>query len=212
MASKNIGKEINGFFVLDSFCKKTEKGYMTFYNVKCSKCGNITEKYCGNVNKGVAACEKCSEKYERHGHSKTKLYHVYNSMLARCYYSKNTRYKNYGGRGVTVCEEWKNSFTAFYEWAIANGYKDGLSIDRIDVNGNYEPSNCRWANACEQMNNTTRNHYLEWNGKTQSMALWAKETGIPYAILNQRISKLHWSAERALTTPARKLKRKGVGA
>ena len=203
MASKNIGKEINGFLVLDSYSNRTGKNHAVIYKVKCLKCGDITDKCGGNVLKGTAAC-RCSAKHIYHGQSKTRLYNIYNSMLARCYNAKNIRYENYGGKGVTVCEEWLGSFEAFYEWAMANGYKDDLSIDRKETSGNYEPSNCRWADVYEQMNNTTRNHYLEWNGKTQSMAQWAQETGIPYSTINQRINKLHWSVERTLTTPARK--------
>ena len=202
MASKNIGKEINGFLVVDSWLKNTAKSRMIMYKVKCLKCGEVTDKCGSNVLKGVAAC-KCSSKHEYHSQSKTRLYHIYNSMLSRCYSKSNIRYENYGGKGITVCEEWRNSFSAFYEWAIANGYTDELSIDRKDVNGNYEPSNCRWATAFEQMNNTTRNHYIEYNGKRQTVAQWAKETGIPYATLNQRINRLKWSAERALTKTKR---------
>lgn len=204
MASRNIGKEINGFLVLDSSSKRTEKSHAVMYKVKCLNCGDITEKCGSNVLKGTAACKKCSGKHEYHNQSNTRLYHIYNSMIARCYSAKNIRYANYGGKGVTVCKEWLDSFTAFYEWAMANGYSDNLTIDRKDTNGNYEPSNCRWATATEQMNNTTRNHYLEHDGKRLTIAQWAKETGISYAAINQRINKLHWSVERALTTPTQK--------
>lgn len=209
MASSNIGKEINGFLILDSSTKTTNKSRMIIYKTKCLNCGEIEEKCGSNVLKGTAACRKCSKKHEYHKQSKTRLYHIYNSMISRCYKENNNRYASYGGKGIKVCNEWLDSFTAFYKWAISNGYSDNLSIDRIDVNGNYEPSNCRWATYAEQMNNTTKNHYLEYDGRKQTIAQWAKETYISYSTINQRINKLKWSVERALITPSR-LEKRGV--
>lgn len=99
---------------------------------------------------------------KKHGLSDTRIYRIYATMKDRCYNCNRDKYSIYGGRGITVCNEWLNSFEAFYEWAINNGYQEDLSIDRKDVNGNYEPDNCRWANASTQgfnrnlqSNNTT---------------------------------------------------------
>ena len=119
-------------------------------------------------------------------------------MRQRCYNPKNKRYKEYGARGVTVCEEWLNNFEAFYEWAIANGYRDNLTIDREDANKNYEPSNCRWITAKEQANNKRNNNYITYNGETHTIAEWAEIYNIKYSTLYQRINRYGWSVDRAL--------------
>lgn len=136
-----------------------------------------------------------------HGMRYTRLYKIWRSMKNRCSCSSWEDYKNYGGRGITVCDEWKESFESFRDWAFANGYSDGLSIDRIDVNGNYEPSNCRWATVKQQANNTRSNLYLEFNGEVKTAKEWADELGLNYNTLYSRITTKGWSVEKALTTP-----------
>lgn len=112
-----------------------------------------------------------------HGGSKTRLFHVWASMRDRCNNPNSQRYSSYGARGIRVCKEW-DDFSSFREWAIRNGYAIGLTIERIDVNGNYAPENCRWATYHEQSRNCRRNRFITYNGKTQCVQDWAKEIGL----------------------------------
>ena len=114
-----------------------------------------------------------------HGEShSTKLYRVWCGMKERCSNPHNKSYKNYGGKNITVCEEWEKSYEAFREWAYANGYKQGLTIDRINTEKGYCPDNCRWVDTATQNRNYSRNHNITYNGKTQCLADWADELGI----------------------------------
>jgi hypothetical protein len=120
------------------------------------------------------------------------------AMKKRCENPNNSSYKRYGDRGIRVCKEW-HKFEVFYSWAMANGYVDNLSIDRKNTNGNYEPSNCRWATYKIQANNKSNNHILAYNGKQQTITLWCDELGIPRQRTVERIRR-GWNTERALTT------------
>lgn len=132
----------------------------------------------------------------------TPLYKKYKRMLARCNYKKS-RY--YGSRGITVCQDWVASFEVFEEWANNNGYTDELTIDRIDNNGNYEPSNCRWATILEQANNRRNNVFLDFNGDRHTEADWARIVGIPILSIRKRL-RSGWSIARTLTEPVNKKK------
>lgn len=120
-------------------------------------------------------------------------------MRARCMTPSNKDFKNYGGRGISICEDWEN-FAKFAEWAISTGYRRGLTIERIDANGNYEPRNCTWIANEKQALNRRNNHEFAYMGKTQGIRAWADEYGIPYYRLRSRLIAYGWSIERALTT------------
>lgn len=137
-------------------------------------------------------------------YSRRRLGKILSGMKQRCYNPNNAKYPIYGGRGIKVCEEWKDNFLSFYEWAVLNGYRNDLSIDRIDSNGNYEPSNCRWATQKEQQNNRRTNHLLMYNGETKTVEGWAETTGIAPATIRKRI-EYGWSVEDALTMPVKEV-------
>lgn len=139
-----------------------------------------------------------------HGYAhKEALYETWKNMKRRCYDSTNKRAKFYSEKGVIVCEEWRNDYSAFRSWALANGYKEGLTIDRIDNDGNYCPENCRWATAKMQANNQSRNRMLTYNGETLTMSEWADKLNITYGTINHRVQR-GWSMERIVNTPQRR--------
>jgi hypothetical protein len=166
-------------------------------------CGNKTI-VCGcNLRAGTTQSCGClhtelsQKRFTTHGLSKTRLYNIWSKMLERCYNKKNSSFYLYGARGIEICEEWKNDFKTFYDWAMLNGYSDELSIDRINVNGNYEPSNCRWASDKEQANNRRTNCLVTHNGKTQTLTQWCEEIGINVRSVYKRL-ELGWDIEKAL--------------
>ena len=122
-----------------------------------------------------------------HGMYGTRLNHIWANMRTRCNCKTNRDYPDYGGRGIKVCEEW-GEFINFHEWAMKNGYEDNLSLDRIDVNGNYEPSNCRWITMAEQQSNRRNNVFVEYKGEKHTLTEWSRITGISRSGLSYRLS------------------------
>ena len=211
-----IGKKFGKLTIIEFSHKKQKyasngkkNGNDFYYKCKCD-CGNETISRIADLKKGKASSCGCyrvertkitNKKYESNEFWDTKLYKTYSKIKDRCFNKNCKHYDNYGGRGITMCEEWRNNYQLFYNWAIANGYKEGLSIDRINNNGNYEPSNCRFATSTVQNNNKRSNFYITYNGKTQTAKQWADELGIKYTTLKSRLVILKWSVEKALTTP-----------
>lgn len=124
-----------------------------------------------------------------HGLSKTRIYRIWADMKERCFNPRKRCYKFYGGRGITVCSEWQENFMDFYNWAMLNGYQDNLTIDRVNVNGNYEPSNCRWATAREQANNKQLTKRVTILGETKTFYEFEKQYGIPAQLMHSRYKK-----------------------
>ena len=180
------------------------------WEIKCG-CG---ETFIAQPSSTNGRCRNCGYKYNSvarsvHGEApgkgkhSTRLYNIWACMRDRCNNSNERAYQYYGGRGISVCDEWKD-YLLFKKWALDNGYNDSLTIDRIDVNEGYSPQNCRWATMLEQSNNRRSNHYLTFNGKTASIADWARKTGISASAIRQRINIYGWSVEQALTIPSKK--------
>ena len=149
-------------------------------------------KSCGCYNRS---------KNQTHGGSNDRLYRIWIGMRGRCNNHKDKNYPRYGGRGIVVCAEWNFDYSAFQSWAKANGYQDNLTIDRIDNNGDYCPSNCRWVSMSVQVNNRTNNRLLTFDGRTQTVAQWSRELGIPETTVRNR-KRRGWSDEQALLTPS----------
>lgn len=135
----------------------------------------------------------------KHGGKHTKLYEVWCSMRHRCNNPTDYAYKYYGARGIKVCKEWEKDYSAFREWALKNGYSEGLTIDRINVYKDYCPQNCRWATAKQQSDNKTTTKRIEYNGITKTLKEWSIYLGIEIRTLYCRIYRLGWNVERAFT-------------
>lgn len=169
------------------------------------ECGRYTSVLTDALLRGrTSSCgclkkEMLSNKQSTHRQTNTKLYSIWCAMKSRCNNPNTVAYADYGGRGIKVCTEWANSFETFMKWSFENGYRETLSIDRIDNNGNYDPYNCRWVDCAAQANNRRSNRKFTYNGETHNINEWAKLYDIPYKKLHQRLSS-GWDIARALTT------------
>lgn len=189
-----------------------DKNNQVIWLCQC-ECGNTIKTISNRLKMGKTKSCGCLAKeiksitHKTHGLSHTRLNRIYRKMKGRCLCKTNPAYPRYGGRGIKICVEWLDNFMNFYNWAINNGYADNLSIDRINVNGNYEPSNCRWATDKIQTRNLRTNHLVTYKGETRCIAEWAEILKIKYSTILQRINKLKWSAEKAFETPIMEVKK-----
>ena len=199
-----IGKKFGRLTVVEF---SHSKGYEKYYTCRCD-CGKTKTVLKGNLIHGKTKSCGCYQKEmaikaNLLPENRRKLHDIFRHMKSRCYDPKNNRYDRYGGRGIKICDEWLNDVESFCVWALSNGYKDGLTIDRIDVNSDYCPQNCRWVTQQEQSLNTTRNVYISYKGKTKTLKEWANELGIKNTTLHNRIKYYGWSIEKAFETPTR---------
>ena len=200
-------KKFNKLTVIDFAYNKNGR---TYWKCRCD-CGNITIVEAYKLKIGHTKACGCLGEYNRkylykhsikHQMMNTRLYRIWQNMKRRCYTPSIDSYKYYGARGIKVCEEWldkQNGFINFYNWAMANGYKDNLTIDRIDVNGNYGPNNCRWATVKEQANNKRNNLFIQYKGEKHTIAEWSKILKIKRETIRYRI-KHNFPLEKVFST------------
>lgn len=174
-------------------CKCECGNYIT---AKTSYLTSGDTKSCGCL-KSERSKENASHINRTHGMTRTRLYKIWQGMKNRCYKENTNGYENYGKRGIEVCVEWRHNFVNFYNWAISNGYKDNLTIDRLDNNKNYEPENCKWSTLKEQSNNRRTNCFIEYNGEKHSMKEWSEILNISYATMRTRRTR-GWKNEEIL--------------
>ena len=178
----------------------------THYYVVCRcDCGKIVSCRTDALTRGKHSCGCENTRRTTHGLARTRAYQAWRAMIRRCENPSDKTYNNYGGRGISVCEEWHDPI-AFCSWANEHcGEDQSLSLDRIDNDGNYTPDNCRFVDAKTQGNNRRTCHNITYNGETKTIAEWQESLGLPDGIIYQRLYA-GWTAEKALNTPARKRK------
>lgn len=200
-----------GRLTVTSRAENTKSG-QTRWNCHCD-CGNEKMIMGSSLRKGMTTSCGCYRKENllkcsvKHGKKSTRLYTVWQDMKMRCINPNNEAYKNYGGRGITVCKEWFD-FENFYTWAMSSGYDENAefgkcTLDRIDVNGNYEPDNCRWVNMKSQANNMRKNVNLKYNGEMKTLREWCETLNLSYNTIYGRLMK-GWDTRKAFETPIRK--------
>lgn len=169
----------------------------TYWYCQCD-CGNITSARSDSLlSGGIRSCGCLKKEQDRinltahhsHKQSGSRLYYIWSGMKSRCYNPHNLSYANYGGRGITVCPEWKDSFSAFYNWALSSGYSESLTIDRIDNSAGYSPDNCHWATAEEQCNNRRSNINIKIGNSIKTLTAWCKIFDVDYHVVVARYKR-----------------------
>lgn len=182
------------------------KDYRQLWYWRCiCECGNETVVSGDKLRRGATKSCGCLQQEHRregfhrtHGMTNSRLYYEWSNMRSRCLYKRNRMYSRYGGRGIKLCDEWL-TFENFMEWAAQNGYSDDLTLERIDVDGNYCPENCCWIPREGQYLNRSDSHFITAFGETKTIKEWADSSGIKYDTIERRINQYGWSAEDAVS-------------
>lgn len=207
-----VGQKFHRLTVLENTGTKT-KSHQRLWRCVCD-CGNEVRQTTRALRYGAVKSCGCAKKEAarrngiasgKHLSSGSRLYHIWRGMKIRCKNEKHTHYDRYGGRGITICEEWELDFSAFQNWALSSGYREGLFLDRKNNDDGYSPENCRWATNTEQQRNRSSNILIE--GKT--IADWAEDAVVPYATFHARLFRYKWPLEKALKTPSLGSKKHG---
>lgn len=199
-----VGQKFGRLTVI-GFAGKTQGG-KPLWNCTCD-CGEVKDKPTTSSDLKSGKVKSCGCAHigatkgirKKHGMAHTRMFQIWSSMKARCYNPHSVAYKNYGGRNIKVCDDWRNDFSAFYDWAIENGYSDKLTLDRINVNKGYCPENCKWSTMKEQQNNRRDNKIVIYKGEQFTLSQLADKLSISQATLGWRINN-GWS-ERELSLP-----------
>lgn len=198
------GQKFGKLVAIERYVKQGQSWWIC----KCD-CGNIKNARASSLVYGaVKSCgcyqrECTSEANRKHGESGTRLYKIWKHMKGRCLCKNDKDYSLYGGRGISICENWEKSYENFRSWAIQSGYSEKLTLDRVDVDGDYSPENCRWATVKEQANNKRTNIYVTLGNETHTLSEWGEINGISYATIDKR-RRYGWINEAAVSTPVRK--------
>jgi hypothetical protein len=209
-----VGDRFERLTAEDVSREQTQSGRFYWFALCRCDCGNSVRVAVNNLRSGNTLSCGCVQRERSsvtlsamrrtHGQGHTKLYYVWGAMRRRCLVPSTPGYHRYGGRGITVCDAWLGSFEAFRNWAESSGYREGLTLERKDTNGNYEPGNCTWATYQSQARNTRRNRYIVAFGERKLMCEWVKDPRcrVDHAMLNYRLGA-GWTPEKAISESPR---------
>ena len=193
------GKGTKRYWLCKCICgNEKEISQEQLVSYRTQSCGCYMKERAATLNPNITGVTK---EYKR-------LYKIWRGMIDRCYNPNDMHHRDYYDRGITICPEWRHDFIAFKEWAFSHGYNETLTIDRIDVNGNYEPDNCRWATNKQQQNNKRNNVRYNYNGEQLTLSEIADRCNIEYGTLEARILRYNYTLEEAISKPVRRCGRK----